>query len=133
MADEALRKAVERGHEPIEASARSVLRAYAIIMATVIFVLGVVAALIYTLGDAGRRRPIVQTGLGEADLPATVAELNASQEHERAELQQLEQRYLNEYAWVNRTDGIARIPVSRAMQILAERGTETPEGGEDGE
>jgi hypothetical protein len=39
-----------------------------------------------------------------------------------AELRAAEDSDLNSYGWVNRTSGIARIPIDRAMQLLLERG-----------
>jgi hypothetical protein len=46
--------------------------------------------------------------------------------HERhdgePELRTAEDTDLNSYGWVDRTAGIARIPIDRAMQLLLERG-----------
>ena len=39
-----------------------------------------------------------------------------------AELRAAEESDLNSYGWVDRTSGIARIPIDRAMQLLLERG-----------
>jgi hypothetical protein len=39
-----------------------------------------------------------------------------------AELRTAEDTDLNSYGWVDRTAGIARIPIDRAMQLLLERG-----------
>ena len=36
--------------------------------------------------------------------------------------QRAEEEVLSTYGWVDRTNGIARVPVERAMQILNERG-----------
>ncbi len=38
------------------------------------------------------------------------------------QLRQKEEQLLNNYAWVNRTTDTVRIPVSRAMELIAERG-----------
>ncbi|MFL6554416.1 MAG: hypothetical protein ACJ8LV_13760, partial [Chthoniobacterales bacterium] len=38
------------------------------------------------------------------------------------ELRAAEDADLNSYGWVDRTGGIARIPIDRAMQLLLERG-----------
>ena len=39
-----------------------------------------------------------------------------------AELRAVEDADLNSYGWVDRTSGVARIPIDRAMQLLLERG-----------
>lgn len=39
-----------------------------------------------------------------------------------ADLRAAEDRELNSYGWVDRSAGIARIPIDRAMQLLLERG-----------
>ncbi len=39
-----------------------------------------------------------------------------------AERRALEEKILNSYDWVNRQAGTVRIPIERAMQLLAERG-----------
>lgn len=36
---------------------------------------------------------------------------------------------LNSYGWVNREAGVVRIPIERAMEIIAERGLPEPQGG----
>ena len=36
------------------------------------------------------------------------------------ELRAAEQKELQTYGWINRTDGVVRIPIDRAMQLLAE-------------
>jgi hypothetical protein len=48
-----------------------------------------------------------------------------------------EDQLLNGYAWVDRDAGIARIPIDRAMAVLAERGwpkppAQSPKAGETG-
>lgn len=47
------------------------------------------------------------------------------QAHPRADLEnycQAEQHEINSYGWVDQQDGIARVPVDRAMDIVIERG-----------
>ena len=52
------------------------------------------------------------------------------------ELRAAEQEELQSYGWVNRTDGVVRIPIDRAMQLLAEEAQReeispiSPSGGE---
>src|SRR5262249_33010423 len=67
-------------------------------------------------------------GLG-AELPAGVPMLDPHQADELAALRARQREILSTYAWINRDQGIARIPIRRAMEILAARAdheTRTP-------
>jgi hypothetical protein len=50
-----------------------------------------------------------------------VTELNPAQKVELRRLRARERKMLTEYAWVDQRAGVARIPVDRAMRILAEQ------------
>jgi hypothetical protein len=41
---------------------------------------------------------------------------------EREKIQKAEQTTLESYGWVDRASGVARIPITRAMQLIVERG-----------
>jgi hypothetical protein len=49
---------------------------------------------------------------------------------ERAKFQAAERTQLNSYGWINRSGGIVRIPIGRAMQLLLERGLPEVGAGE---
>ena len=57
--------------------------------------------------------------------PSTAPKLQTDPPKEIAELRALEEKLLNSYEWVNETVGIARIPIDRAMALLAEKGLPT--------
>lgn len=48
--------------------------------------------------------------------------LQVSAPQERQETRDLEEKTLTSYEWVNKQAGIVRIPIGRAMELLAERG-----------
>ncbi len=48
--------------------------------------------------------------------------LQADPGRDLQEMRATEDAMLNEYAWVDRRDGTVRIPITRAMELLAERG-----------
>ena len=48
--------------------------------------------------------------------------LQVSPEQDNQRLIEQDSEILNRYGWVDQQKGIARIPIDRAMQILAERG-----------
>jgi hypothetical protein len=45
-----------------------------------------------------------------------------------AEFRSRDETQLNTYGWVNRTSGVVRIPIARAMELLLERGLPTRSG-----
>lgn len=124
-------EALAKGHEGSDIATSWVF------VAAILFVLTVAAFALVPLlfvgpvrqGDAysGRhatdlRRDLLRPGPAlESDPQAALA---AFQTREKARIQN--------YAWVDRNTGVARIPVSRAMEILAAQGWPTPPGPERG-
>jgi len=56
----------------------------------------------------------------ERSFPAPVLQIKPQDDLKRFELEQ--QKSLSGYAWVDRSKGIARIPIAEAMRIVAARG-----------
>jgi hypothetical protein len=62
----------------------------------------------------------VDTATVEATFPQPRLEVN-----ERTELNDYrlkEEQTLNSYGWVDQSDGVARIPITKAMELIAQRG-----------
>lgn len=55
-------------------------------------------------------------------LPQGVPILNSNQPLERKVLRERQEELLSTYGWIDRADGIARIPLNRAMQVIAADG-----------
>lgn len=55
--------------------------------------------------------------------------LQINEAHDAAEFRDRETALLNTYGWVDRTTGVVRIPVERAMDLLVERGLPAPPPG----
>ena len=72
------------------------------------------------------RRPVT--------LPVSRAfpQLNANQPEELLATREMAHRLLSEYAWLDQPAGVARIPIRRAMDILAQDGL-SDMGGPSGE
>ncbi len=102
------------------------------------WVLGLVVVLTLTLllmwavvvffGKAGDDQPTATETDGPSfaarpETPMMGSQLAASRQ---AQLQRL-----TEYAWVDRENGIARIPIDQAMQLLLERGLPTRDSKEE--
>src|SRR5438552_205098 len=58
------------------------------------------------------------TGLFERGLPALQIDPRADRQAYEAE----KDRQLHGYAWIDRADGIARIPIEEAMRVIADNG-----------
>jgi hypothetical protein len=59
-------------------------------------------------------------------LPLGVPKLSSNQPLERRNLRELQEELLSTYGWINHAEGIARIPLSRAMQMIAADGFPKP-------
>lgn len=108
------------GHEPDVVNVRLVV---AVSIATLAFVGFALTAMVLTFnylaeGDLG-----LDPGLPDfVEQPAAVAPPVAIDQPEQLrELRTSEQQRLNEYRWIDRSQGIARIPIERAMQLRAEQ------------
>ncbi len=87
------------------------------------------------------RSPLVQYehDTREANTQKTYEKVNREfpeprlEDNERTEINDIryrEEETLNSYGWVDQSQGVARIPIDRAMQLLAERGLPTnPKAG----
>jgi hypothetical protein len=62
----------------------------------------------------------------EGDRMPPLPRLQTRPEQDLATLRGTQQQVLDVWEWVDRERGIARIPVSRALEIVAERGVPTP-------
>jgi hypothetical protein len=60
--------------------------------------------------------------LAETLAPTPEPRLQADPGRDLTEMRATEDALLNEYAWVDRRDDLVRIPITRAMELLAERG-----------
>ena len=111
------------GHEPIEISARSVSIGMAallgVMFASLLLVGGLMLGLSYFWG-----------GRATVGVPPAMA-LPESQRETLRELREMENKLLTEYAWIDAQAGVARIPIERAMKILAERWPKTPETSDE--
>jgi hypothetical protein len=117
MNDQSQHGTAPTGHEPIEANVRAVWITGAvltgIVAATFLIILGLQARL-----ETMHQPQDTQTS-GE-DQTETDADWNVSPQAQ--ELRAKEQRFLTTYEWVDQTTGVARIPLDRALELIAENG-----------
>lgn len=112
----------ELPYDPIEVDVRPISWAFAIFMATIIGSLLMVGGLIYVLARERGGEPTVLGPPGTIVAPpGGIPSVDADQTRELRELRELERRILSEYSWIDRPAGIARIPIRRAMEMLAQQ------------
>ena len=70
--------------------------------------------------DAQQRRPRAPMAAPAAAFPQPQLLVHPGREREK--FQTAERAQLDTYGWIDRSAGIARIPIARAMQLIVERG-----------
>jgi hypothetical protein len=124
-------EALRRGHEAADPHLRNVLIVGASVMAMIVFSLGTAGILIHVFSQNRPMHSMQSLGLISAPglqplerFPEPNLQLDDDHlEHMRLIAEQ--NQILNSYGWVDRSNGIVRIPIERAMALLAERGLPT--------
>jgi hypothetical protein len=109
------------GHEGSDLNPTKIFLFGAILLITVI---AAAAVSFLFLRYAAARRPspqVVSSAPARARAPAPVPRLQVQGSNELREMREAEERVLHSYAWIDGEKGIVRIPVERAMEILAQR------------
>jgi hypothetical protein len=115
--------AEEAGHESITVSANSIAKGFAVFFGVLVASLLLMAGLLFLLSKVFGGAATVTAPAEPISKPAGVPELDSNQRGNLRVLREREREVLTEYAWVDPNAGIARIPIKRAIEILAERGT----------
>jgi hypothetical protein len=114
------------GYEKTDAHAAATYRAGLYILG-VMFLTALVVVPMYRF--LGRREAAEQTPAATVLKPAAAApafpKLVASEPAVLTEFRAQEDAYLAGYGWVEKDEGIARMPIDEAMKIVAERGLPT--------
>jgi hypothetical protein len=91
---------------------------------SVVLVIAVVVASLFiqykTVQHARQDTPIPQLAREREATPGTRLQVDA--QNELRQMRAAEDAMLNSYGWVDKDAGIVRIPVDRAMEILAKKG-----------
>lgn len=106
----------EERHESQEPSLRGLSVAGLVLICAIIVAVAIGLGLMSLFG--GFSRPLARAEHDTMPQPR----LQAHPLTDRARYEARQRATLTEYAWVDRGAGIVRIPIDRAMQILAERG-----------
>ena len=112
------------GYEPRDVSigviAKWLIGLFVFVALSAVLALGGYFILTYNRGDGNAERP--QSRPGDHEVPADLPVLQASPVKDIKDFRLAEDRALTKYEWVDSKAGIAKIPVDRAMDILAARG-----------
>jgi hypothetical protein len=115
-----------RGHEPIGANVRAIAQTGAGLVVVVVIAFVITAGLMKyyaALDTTSHGAPASEQAPRSPGIP----ELNPKQPVELRDVREREQRMLEGYRWIDRAAGVARIPISEAMKIIAAEGLpETP-------
>jgi hypothetical protein len=109
------------GHEPLGANVRAVWQTGAGLAAVVVVSFLLVAGLMKYFAAVDNVSPGKPVS-AQVPMAPGVPILNPHQPVELRDLRQRERRLLASYGWIDRATGIARIPIDRAMQIVATEG-----------
>jgi hypothetical protein len=128
------------GHAPITADTRAITFWLVGLLGAIAASLAVVAGLVWFFARinhnvlAESSVPVAQERRDLApEVPPSVPALDAHLADELVDLRAREHQLLSQYAWIDRESGVARIPIRRAMQILAQRATQsTSQQSKDG-
>jgi hypothetical protein len=121
MIEQGQPRAAAHGHEPQEANVRGVCLTAAILAGVVVASFLLMFGLLNLFSAATRSAPASQF-----DTP----DPQSLREQRLQSLRGREHALLHQYQWVDPAAGIARIPIERAIEIVARRGLSSTEAGD---
>ncbi len=110
------------GHEERDTNIRAILWFTASLVGTIMVVLLLVRWAFYAFPE-----PRVESALSGTAAPVVnelppEPRLQVHAQEDLKEMRRQEDAVLNSYGWIDRRNGIVRIPIDRAMELLAQRG-----------
>jgi len=119
--DSAERVARDSTHERSDVNIRVIAGfAAALLVAAVIIHIGLYGLLAYYQRDGSARAPAPVTAPAEEPFPGP--RLQVSPQADLAQMRKAEENALRSYGWIDKERQIARIPVARAMELIAQKG-----------
>jgi hypothetical protein len=114
------RKKERSGYEVQDVAPSHIGISAAILFGGIGFSAGLVACLFLVLGHTAQKSPV--STLETTPLAPPLPRLEIDGRADRAAVEADAQRKIDGYAWVDPAAGTARVPIARAMQILAAHG-----------
>lgn len=119
------RAAKSPGHETRDISVR-VVAGFALGLALATAVIGLAVVGLYKLFETRTPSPDSPSRIAlHPHMLAPAPQLQANPPEDLARFQADEERKLHAYEWIDRSRGIVRIPIERAMDLIAQRGLPT--------
>jgi len=118
-------ESIAAGHETTDINTRGVFGTAA---GLAIVIGGILFALRGLYGAFTHHRPSGETA-PRASAPSYAPRLQIDEARELRRLREHEDTILNGYGWVDQKTGIVRIPIERAMDLVAQRGLPAPPPG----
>jgi hypothetical protein len=109
----------DSGHEPVEPKMSPIVMSLAGLLGIVLLSMLLVGLALSYFSHEHQNVPRV-TPQPEKQ-PAIGPALDASQADDQKQLRLHQEKLLSEYEWIDQKDGIARIPISRAMEIMSQK------------
>lgn len=106
------------GYEPKDVKARYVVYSVIVLFSTVALFFAIVGGIISIDGPQRGAPPSVLDTVVKKDGPR----LEVDPEGDRRKLEAAAKSEIETYAWVDKSTGVARIPIERAMALMAEQG-----------
>ena len=110
------------GHEPLGVDDRAIWRAGAGLAAIVVGALLAVAGVINLFAASDPATSAKEVAADQVPMPPNIPQLDPDQPIKLRQLHQREEDFLGRYQWIDKTVGTARIPIDRAIQIVAAKG-----------
>lgn len=116
----------DAGFEQTDASVPAILRFGVILVALLVFSTVVAWWSFKVLKARAERNDPKVSALAAADSPEPPEPRLLQHEHEDLlSVREQEQEVLNSYGWVDKEKGVVRIPIARALELVAEAGLPT--------
>ncbi len=113
---------LERGHEQTDLSVRTLFFGLAVLTVGTVLAVWGMAVMFGVLDARAVERAAPRSPLVEPVVKPPEPRLENSPREVRDRIDALREMQETTYTWLDRQAGVARIPVSRAMEILAARG-----------
>lgn len=110
------------GHEERDTNTRAILWFASGLIATIVVVLLLMKWAFHALPSPETESAQLLSARGVPSEPPPEPRLQVNAPEDLKKMREREDAILNSYGWVDRQNGIVRIPIERAMDLIAQRG-----------
>lgn len=118
-------------HETDDVDVRMVSLTGLGLVVAVLIVFGIVRVVFDLFASAEAKRTARAPSMSETSRQPPEPRLQINPARDLQQMRAVEDEVLNSYGWVDKPAGVVRIPVDRAMKLLAERGENPPSKQEE--